>query len=151
MPQTKYTALFNDSDGETATSTYYLDGNQTDPNGAAVEAGRAALQGLSDAPLTRHALFPIDGTTYGTADAGDFATTSDKLLIEGLSANNQPMSMSIPAPKEAVFLANSEHADPAHPDIITLVTAVTAVWKDSAGGAVTVTSMRRQKANHKRS
>ena len=147
MPVTKYQARFVDSDGEDATSTYYLDGNVTDPNAAAPEALRAALQGLSDAPLVKHALFPVDLTAYGTADAGDFATTKDKLLITGKSTGGAELSIQIPAPKEAVFLANSEHADPAHPDIITLTSALTALWKDSAGNAVVVTGMRRDKSN----
>lgn len=145
MPVTKYVAQWRDSDSETATSGYYLDGNVTDIDGAAAEGMRAALQGLSDAPLVAHGLYPVNLTAYGTADAGDFATSKDKLLVEGQSSGGARLTIQIPSPKEAIFLSNAEHADPAHADVIALKAALEAVWKDSAGNAVSVIGMRRSK------
>jgi hypothetical protein len=144
---TRYLATFNDSNGERASSGYYLDGNETDPDGAAAEAMRAALQGMSDAALVRHQLLPVDLVSYGTADAGDLSTAKDKAYFRGKSANGAYLEISVPAPKEAIFQANSEHVDLTHPDVITFTTALLALWRDSANGAVTLVEARRKRSN----
>lgn len=143
MPVTKFIAQAADSNGERATTGFFLDGNVVDPDAGVAETMRAALQAVMAAPLVKHQLVPVNLTVIGTADAGSFADTRDKLLLVGRSVNGQKEEFSIPCPMEECFQADSENLDFTAAGVPGLISAVEAIWKDSAGGAVTVLEGRR--------
>ena len=137
-----------DPAGKKATSGYYFPDGSTSSTAAALIA---AIKGVCDAEL-----YDLTMTSENQADVGaivDAAHNSveDKLIIVGTGDLGEKMKISMPAPKPALFTGGSIHCDIVSAGAAkTLADAVSAAWKTTNGGAVTVTEMYRSKVKRQK-
>lgn len=149
MPTTQSTVAFADADGETASTTFYFDGVESDPSTGATDDLVTALKGLSTGAVVGVTNKASDFDLVGTA-ASNAYDAADKLVFFGRSALGEDVQTSVPAPLSTVFNANKETVNLASGAGATIKAALEAAWVGPSGSPVTVLSAERMRYTRKR-
>lgn len=139
-----------DANGGKAVQDYYFAGAVTDPAGTEPAAMVAAVEGISNAAVSKLTLLLLSTTTSGSAAAGPYESVQDKLAVVGIDASGLMHTIEMPSPIDTIWLPDHETVDPANSNWLSFKTALMALWKGSNGEAMTYVrafrKMTRQKS-----
>jgi len=130
---------FRDAKGNTARVSFFVDsGGTAITQHAAAAAVITAMEALSNAIVQAYkgpATNPSIAVVYG-ANA-TFASIEDKAIFTFLTADGSTHRYQIPAPLEAIFLADGETVDPSNTAVTAFTSAVVANTVGRTGTAIT--------------
>lgn len=135
---------YRDLTGEGAVSLFHMAAG-ADPTAQA--ALLAALDGISDAGISKLRALYQDTSVIGTTEAGVYDDAADKLVLEFQGANGGKYTYEIPAPLDDCFTADTESIDLTFCQ--TSITAIITNCVDSGGGALTFVNGYRSRRTRK--
>lgn len=135
----KETVTWRDAKGNTARTSFFVANAGTAITEAAasdaITTPLAALTNCVNAGQTGPRTNPKTEVVYGTA--ATYATVEDKVVFTFQTATGDIHRMQVPAPIEAIFLADGETVDPANTLVVAFSSAFIANAVSQNGEAIT--------------